>query len=179
MSLKITGQSGGPTELSASDDQFGVMTQVPENAVFHSPAGLKGADGNTAFGGTFTLAAYFEQTTDATTTVTLCNADAPYKFRILSCTARCIDDANGAVRSPAGMASLAVNTNTSGQEAAFAADLKGMRPGEMRDVPGNTTDADEVSTNGSLTVAMKTRVPATGVTNTLKTLVELTCMRVV
>ncbi len=176
MSLVILGQSGGPTQLSAHDDQFGLMTQVPSGAVMHSPAGLTAADGNTAFGHPFKLVAYFEQTTDGTTTVSLCSSDAPYKFRVLSCRATLVDEGNGVARSANGRLSLTVK---SGNNVAFAAQLKNMVQGEERSLPGNTTTGNVVAESGSLAVALKSRLPLTNDTNTIKMLVEMTCIRVI
>lgn len=176
MSLKIIGQEGGPTELSANDDSFGLLTQVPENAVYHSPDGLSNADGNTAFGTPYKLVDYFEQTTDGTTTVTHCNSDAPYKFRILACHVTMMDDANGVARSANGRLSLSVK---SGDNVAFAAQLKDMAMGEERNLPGNTTTGNVVAEGGSLSVSLQSRLPLTNETNTMKMLVELTCIRVI
>lgn len=176
MGLKVIGQEGGPTELSANDDKFGLLTQVPENAVFHSPDGLSNADGNTAFGTPFKLVDYFEQTTDGTTTVTHCSSDAPYKFRVLLCKVTMVDDANGVARSANGRLSLSVK---SGDNVAFAAQLKDMVQGEERNLRGNTTPGNVVASGGSLSVTLQSRIPLTNDTNTMKMLVELTCIRVI
>ncbi len=95
MSLVILGQSGGPTQLSANDDKFGVMTQVPSGAVKHSEDGLTNADGNSGYGSTFNLLAYFKHTAtsaEQVTTVNFCDADSPYKLRVLGIKVRCISN---------------------------------------------------------------------------------------
>ncbi len=174
MSLNETGRTGVKVNLTA-DGVFGVVTQDPES-MLNSPGGLTNADGNTAFGQAFTLAAYFTATADDSQTVSFCSSDAPFKFRVLKCEATLFDDANGVVRSANGRMSVSV---LAGSAAVASAQLKDMVTNETRRVPLNTTGNEVVSANGSLSVKTVSRVPLTNDTNTMKLLVELTCLRVI
>lgn len=181
MSVKITGQSGGPTVLSANDDRFGLMTQEPEGAVFHSSEGLEGSNGSTAFGSTFTLACHF--TTggpsggDLISTVTLCNANAPYKFRILKVRATMLDEGNGRLREAANSCHIAV---LGLNDSVASGDISNLRQTESQDLELSRTGGEVITgTTGSLSVVAKIRMGETGVTDTLKILVELACLRVI
>jgi hypothetical protein len=173
MSLNEVGRTGVKVNLTA-DGVLGVVTQDPES-MLHSPGGLTNADGNTAFGQSVKMVAYFTATADDSQTVSLFSSDAPWKFRVLKCEATLMDDANGVVRSPNGRLSLSV---LSGSSVVCAAQLKGMTMNEVRNVPLNTTGGEEVSANGSLSVKVVSRVPLTNDTNTMKLFVELTLLRV-
>lgn len=180
MSLVILGQSAGPTQLSANDDQFGLMTQVPDGAVQHSPDGLTGSNANTAFGVPFTLACYFTTSNPSGGTITLskalCSSDAPYKFRVLRARVTMLDEANGRLRE--GMNSLRVHVKA-GSTSVCGADVSDMLQLEERSLPLNRSGGEEVAAGGSLTVACDVRLGETGDTDTLSLLVELTCMRVI
>lgn len=180
MSLKVVGQSGGPTELRADDDKFGVMTQVPEGAVHHSPGGLTNASGNTNFGTPFSLACYFTTSNpsagDVELTNTLCNSDAPYKLRVLRATVTMVDEANGRLREAANSCSVAV---LAGSDSVAAGDVSNLRQLEAQNLKLSRTGGEVVSSSGSLSVRVALRMGETGVTDTLSLLVELTCVRVI
>jgi len=180
MSLVILGQSAGPTKLSANDDVFGLMTQVPEGAVRHSPDGLANADSNTAYGVPFTLVSYFSGSSPtggfSNPTVALCSADAPYKFRVLKARVTMIDDANGRLRD--GMNSLNVYVTQAGNSVA-SGDMTDLRQLEDRDLEMSRTGGEVVNLSGTLTVGAKIRLGETGSTDTLTFQVELTCLRVI
>jgi len=180
MSLVVLGQSAGPTQLSANDDVFGLMTQVPEGAVKHSPGGLTGATGNTAFGAPFTLLTYFTTSAPSggaeTLTKALANADCPYKLRVLKARVTMIDEANGRLREAANSCSVSIDN---GDYAMGAVDISDMRQLEERNVVLNRIGNEEVDTDNSLQVQVHLRLGETGVTDTLTLLVELVCMRVI
>ena len=93
MSLNETGRTGVKVNLTA-DGVLGIVTQDPES-MLHSmgPDGLLLADGNTAFGGPFSMLFYFTHSTTSavqTTTSTPVTADSPFKFRVLGVKVRCI-----------------------------------------------------------------------------------------
>ncbi len=179
MSLVILGQSAGPTQLSANDDQFGLMTQVPDGAVQHSPDGLTGGNANTAFGAPFMLACYFTTSnpTSGSTTLSkaLCSSNAPYKFRVLRARVTMLDEANGRLRE--GMNSLRVKV-TSGSASVCAGDISDMRQLEEKLLELSRSGGEEVAADGSLTVSCDVRLGETGATDTLSLLIELTCIRV-
>jgi hypothetical protein len=178
--LTILGQTGGPTQLTANDDTFGIMTQVPDGAVMHSEAGLTAADANTAFGVPFTLMCHFTtgnpEGGSTTLSTTLCDANAPYKFRVLRCRASMLDDANGMLREAANSAVVKI---TAGEGAIGAGDVSDLRQLDERLIPIARTGDEVVDEDGTLTVECDVRLGETGSTDTLSMLVELTCIRVI
>jgi hypothetical protein len=174
MGLKEVGRTGVQVNLGA-DGVTGIVTQDPES-MLHSIGGLTNADGNTAWGLAFTIVGYFTATTDDSQTITVFDSDAPFKFRVLKCGCTLVDDANGVIRGPNGQLSLSV---LAGSAVVCASQLKDMGMSEVRNVLLNTTGGEVVSADGSLSVKVVSRVPLTNDTNTMKLLVELTCMRVI
>ena len=181
MSLIIHGQSGGQTVLSADDDKFGVMTQVPENAVSHSQGGLTASNGSTGFGTPFTLATYHTTTNptagDTTLTTTLASADAPYKMRILGAKVTMLNEANGMLRKAANSCSVQVLGLT---DSIAALDVSDMKQSEQKAMVLSRTGGEVITaSSGSLSVVSKVRLGETGTTDTLSMLIELTCLRVI
>lgn len=184
MSLVVLGQSGGPTSLSANDDVFGLMTQVPEGAVKHDEAGLLDADGSTAFGATFKILARFGATPSVslqTTNVDFCTDDAPYKFRVLGVKTRCID--NHGARDLPGMnyCKVSVQKNDGSDNYTDIVPqfhVEDMVPGDAR-VPDVIHQVDaEVDENKGLRCTMQ--VKGSGVTvSAVSFMVEIECLRVV
>ncbi len=177
MSLTILGQSGGPTSLSANDDTFGIMTQVPTGAVKHSEGGLKNASGNTNFGTPFNLTCYTSQTADAETAVNFCSSNAPYKFQVLSAEVTCLDDGKGA--SAGGQNGCSVGLNQGGRSGMGSVDAGGMEQGETREVKMGLSGNDVVAESGSLRVQVNSRLGLHDKAFTYKLLVTLKCVRVV
>lgn len=177
MSLVILGQSGGPTQLSANDDTFGIMTQVPTGAVKHSEAGLKAATGNTNFGTPFDLTCYVAHATDTKTSINLCSSDAPYKFQVLSAEVTCLDDGKGA--SEGGQSGCSVGINQGGSSGMGSVDAGGMIQGETRKVKMGSTGNDVVAADGSLRVQVNSRLGLHDKSFTYKLLITLKCVRVI
>lgn len=184
MSLVILGQSGGPTQLSANDDQFGLMTQVPSGAVKHSEDGLTNADGNTGYGAPMVLLAYFEHATTAAeqiTTVTFCDANAPYKFRVLGIKVRCIDSFSSQFQD--GHGRVQVTLEDGDGSSVFTSLLSWVEVGDM-----NSGDAREASvihqdtaiigSGEGLRCRFSSAANAGGTLPTVKFLVEVQCLRV-
>ena len=184
MSLVILGQSGGPTRLSANDDQFGLMTQDPTGAVKHSDGGLTDADGNTAFGSPFTLLAYFEHATTAAeqiTTVSFCAANAPYKFRVLGIKARCIDSFSRHFKDGHGRAQVTLEDGDG--SAVFTGllpwtEVGDMNPGDAREVSLVNQDSAVIDADEGLRCRFSSAANAAGKLPTVKFLVEVQCLRV-
>ncbi len=178
MSLVILGQSGGPTQLSANDDQFGVMTQVPSGAVMHSQAGLTAADGNTAFGASFKLVAYLSKTATGTTSVDLCSSNCPYKLRILKVKVRVMDDARHRAHRIYGTASVVVRKGTTGAPIA-SAHFGELHSNQEKDVPVVTEGSDIVAVDASLQVFFNAVLPGLRASTTYTAVCELECVRVI
>lgn len=178
MSLVILGQSGGPTSLSANDDQFGLMTQVPTGAVKHSPGGLTNADGNTAYGAPFKLVAYLSKTATGTTSVDLCSSDCPYKLRVLKVKVRVLDDAKGRARKAHGAVSVVVRKGTTGTPIA-SAHFGELRSNQEKDVPVSTEGSDVVAVNASLQVYFDAVLPTQKASTTYTAVCEVECVRVI
>lgn len=177
MSVKIVGQSGAPTELNASDDVFGLLTQVPEGGVFHSQDGLTGGDGNTAYGNPFQLVAYAEQAASGTTTVNLCASDAPYAFLVTGAEVHCLDDGKGA--SEGGQNGCVVGISQGGASGIGSVDCGGIKTGEKRKVETGLPGNGVVPADGSLRVMFKSRLGLHDKAFTYKLLCTLSCIRVV
>jgi hypothetical protein len=171
MALVERGRTGVTVTL-APDAVTGVVTQDPES-MLHSIAGLTNADGNTAFGQTFTLGTYFTATGTGTTTTSLFSSNAPFKFRVLSCKVTMLDEANGRLRDGG------ANHLTVSVPGVVGADVSDLRQLESRDLPLSRSGSEVVSEDGSLSVVADVRLGDTGVTDTLAVLVELTCLRVI
>ena len=169
--LNEVGRTGVKVNLIA-DGVMGVVTQDPES-MLHSIAGLEAADANTAFGQTFPLVAHFTATGTGTSTATFFNADAPWKFRVLSCKVEMLDEANGRLRDGG------INHLTVSVPGVVGADVSDLRQLESRDLPLSRSGSEVVAANGSLSVVADVRLGDTGSTDTLKVLVELTCLRVI
>ncbi len=184
MSLVILGQSGGPTELSADDDVFGLMTQVPSGAIKHSPGGLENADGNTAIGAPFALLAYVtHDTTHAkqTTTVTITSDSIPYKMRVLSAKVRCITNRSEDFRQGYGYVRLQVqDSDGSGvwSNLLTVEDAGSMETGDIKEVsclePANVI----LSADEGLRVQADSSADSFGTNPTVSFIVELQCIRV-
>lgn len=171
MSLNEQGRTGVKVNLTA-DGVMGIVSQDPES-MLHSPGGLEDANGNTAFGQKFTVQAHFTATTTGTTTANIFSSDAPFKFRVAKCMVTMLDEANGRLRD-GGASSLAISL-----PGIVGEDVSDMRQLESRELALSRSGSEVVSADGSLSVVAKLRMPNTGVTDTLKVLVTLDCMRVV
>lgn len=184
MSLAILGQTGGPTQLSANDNLFGLMTQVPSGAVKHSEDGLTNADGNTGYGIPFTLLAYFEHATTAakqTTTVTFCDANAPYKFRVLGIKVRCVDSLSNQFRNGYGHVQVALEDGDG--SSVFTPLLPWVQIGDMNS--GDTKEASVIRQDTAVVAAdeglrcrLSSAANSGGTLPTVKFLVEVQCLRV-
>ena len=184
MALTILGQSGGPTELSANDDIFGLMTQVPTGALKHSPAGAEDADGNTAFGAPITLLAYMSHTTtyaEQTTTVTYTSDGMPYKLRVLSAKVRCIANRPEDFKLGYGYVKCQVQDSDGAgvwSQVLGAEDLGDMEPGDIREITCLEPSNVIISTDEGLRVKFDSSADSFGTNPTATFLVELQCMRV-
>jgi hypothetical protein len=183
--LTILGQTGGPTQLSANDDVFGIMTQVPSGAVMHSPGGLENADGNTAFGAPFTLMAYMTHSTTAaeqSTTVTFTSDGIPYKLRVLSAKVRCVANRSEDFRPGYGFVRAQVQdgdgsgtwTNLLSVE-----DMGSMEAGNVREHPCLDPANVIVSADEGLRVKFDSQADSYGTNPTATFIVELQCIRVI
>lgn len=180
MSLVILGQSGGPTKLSANDDQFGLMTQDPTGAVKHSDDGLTAANAGTAYGQPFTLVVHLTTSNpeggDTTLSKALTSSDAPYKFRVLRVKVTMLDEANGRLREAANSCHIAV---LAGNDSVAAGDVSDLKQLDERSLSLSRTGGEVIAASGSLSVTARVRLGETGTTDTLSLLVELSCIRVV
>ena len=185
MSLVILGQSGGPTELSANDDVFGLMTQVPTGAVKHDEAGLTNADGSTAFGHEFTLIAYATKTTsvaEQTTTVTLSSDAIPYKIRVLGARVRCIANRPGQFRNGYGHVRVQVEDGDGSgtwTSIVIAENVGDMAEGDIRDLPDVNHSNAVIAADEGLRVRVTMKADSYGINPTATFMVELRCMRVI
>lgn len=183
--LTILGQSGGPTELSANDDVFGLMTQVPTGAMKHDEAGLTNADGSTAFGHEFTLVAYATKTTSAaeqTTTVTLSSDAIPYKIRVLSARVRCISNRPAEFGDGYGYVRVFVEDGDGSgtwTTITLADNVGDMAEGELRDLPDVVPGNAVIAANEGLRVRVTMKADSYGINPTATFMVELRCMRVI
>lgn len=171
MALTEEGRTGVRVTLTA-DGVMGVVTQDPES-MLHSPGGLENANGNTAFGQEFTVSAYFTATATGTTTASIFSADAPFKLRVIKCAVTMLDEANGRLRDGG------INHLTISVPGILGGDVSDLRQRESRELALSRSGAEEVSANGSLSIVADVRLGNSGSTDTLKVLVELTCLRVV
>jgi hypothetical protein len=174
--LTILGQSGGPTELAANDT-LGVMTQVPEKGIRHSPNGLKGATGNRNYGTPFDLNCYVAHATSTETAVDFCSSDAPYNFLIMGGEVTCLDDGKGA--SEGGQNGCSVGVNKGGASSIGSVDCGGMKVGEVRKIDMGMSGNDVVSTDDSLRVQANSRLGLHDKAFTYKLLITLRCVRVI
>ena len=183
MSLVILGQSGGPTQLSANDDVFGLMTQVPAGAVKHSPAGLTDSDGNSAFGVPFNLLAYFKHTATSVeqiTTVNFCAANAPYKFRVLGIKVRCISNRPKVFE---GHGRAQVTLEDGDGSSVFTdilpwAEVGNMETGDTKEVSVVHQDTAIIDTDEGLRCRFSSAASAGVSLPTIEFLVEVQCLRV-
>ena len=185
MSLVILGQSGGPTNLSANDDVFGLMTQVPEGAVKHDEGGLTRADGGTAFGAPFNLLAYATHSTTyaAQTTTTTFTSDAmPYKMRVLGAKVRCLANRSEDFRKGYGyLRAVIENGDGSGVWTSILnmENLGDMEAGDIREIPFVDNGNAVIAENEGLRVKMTSSADSYGTNPTASFVVELQCIRVI
>lgn len=183
--LTVLGQSGGPTQLSANDDVFGIMTQVPSGAVMHSPAGLTNADGNSAFGVPLLLLAYATHSTTAaeqTTTVTFTSDGMPYKIRVLGVKVRCLAGRPEDFQPGYGHVRASVEDGDGSSTWSSILELEDLGLMETGDVKEHAVlensnaviDADE-----GLRVKVTSKADSFGTNPTASFIVELQCIRVV
>jgi len=184
MSLDIKGQAGGRTELTADDDTFGLMTQVPNPSVHHSPGGLTDADGNSAFGVPFTLVASFSHSTtyaEQSTTCTLADENMPYKVRVLGVRVRCL--ANRPFDFRQGYGYVRVQVQDSDGSAVWTHILSGlevgdMEAGEVKEVSVTNEDLAVIDEDEGLRVVMASVADSYGTNPTASFVVEVQCVRV-
>ncbi len=182
--LTILGQSGGPTQLSANDDVFGIMTQVPSGAVMHSPGGLENADGNSAFGAPFTIMAYMTHSTTyarQTTTVTFTSDGIPYKLRVLSAKLRCIANRSEDFRDGYGYIGCRVqDSDGSGvwSQIVGVNQMGDMEAGDVREISVLEPSNVILSADEGLRVVFDSSADSFGTNPTATFMVELQCMRV-
>lgn len=184
MSLVILGQSGGPTQLSANDDQFGLMTQVPSGAVKHSDGGLTDADGNTAFGSPFAILAYFEHATttaEQITTVDFFSENAPYKFRILGIKVRCISSRASEFKSGYGRVQITLEDGDG--SSVFTpllpwTEVGDMKSGDTKEVSVIHQATAVIGSGEGLRCRFSSNASSGGTLPTVKFLVEIQCLRV-
>lgn len=169
--LDERGRSGVQVRLYA-DGALGITTQDPES-MLHSVGGLTNADGNTAFGHTFKINAYFTSSATGTTTASIFSSDAPFKFRVLGCRVTMLDEANGRLRDGG------INHLTISVPGIVAGDVSDLRQRESRELTLSRSGSEEVAADGSLSIVADVRLGSTGSTDTLSVLVELTCLRVI
>ena len=185
MSLTITGQSGGPTELSANDDVFGIMTQVPENAVFHSPGGLVAANRNSAFGIPLNLLAYATHTTTyatQTTTVTFSSSTIPYKLRVLGVKIRCLAGSPQDFQDGYGFVRASVEDGDGSGGWTNILNIEGlgdMETGNVREIAIIEHSRAVIGVNKGLRVKVASQADSFGTNPTASFIVELQCLRVI
>lgn len=182
--LTILGQSGGPTELSANDDVFGLMTQVPAKAVLHSPGGLTNADGNNAFGAVLHLMAYASHSStyaEQTTTVTFTSDGMPYKLRVLGVKVRCLENKSGDFRPGYGYIRASVEDSDGSGVWTSVLQIEGLGDMEAGDVREQTVvnhSTAVIAANEGLRVKVTTQADSFGTNPTVSFIVELQCIRV-
>ena len=185
MSLVILGQSGGPTQLSANDDVFGLMTQVPTGAVKHDEAGLTNADGSTAFGQEFSLIGYATKSTtvaEQTTTITLASDDLPYKVRVLGVKVRCISNRPAEFQDGYGYVRVLVEDgdgDSTWSLIASAENVGDMVEGEVRELEDLDHSTAVIDADEGLRVKVTVKADSSGINPTVAFMVELRCMRVI
>jgi hypothetical protein len=180
----MVGQAGGKTKLTADENVFGIMTQDPQESMFHSPGGLTDATGNSAWGTPFTLMSYFTHSTTyaaQTSTCTLSDEDMPYKVRVLGIRVRCV--ANRPQEFRPGYGSVVVRVQKSDGAAAWSDLLRdhevgAMEAGDVKDVPVTNEDLAEIAADEGLRVAMVSKADSFGVNPTATFIVEVQCIRV-
>ncbi len=183
--LTILGQSGGPTRLTANDDTFGLMTQVPDGAVMHSPGGLTDADGNTSYGAPFNLLVYASHsgTHAAQTTTKAFTSDAmPYKVRVLGVKVRCLDNRSEDFRDGYGYVRAVVEDGDGNGVWTSVLNVEGMgdmEAGDVREVPVVQHSRAVVDTDEGLRVTVTSRADSFGTNPTASFVVEVQCVRVI
>lgn len=182
--LTILGQTGGPTELTANDDVFGLMTQVPSGAVLHSPAGLTNANGNSAFGVPLNLLAYATHTTThaaQTTTVTFTSDGMPYKVRVLGVKVRCLANKSENFRDGYGYVRVQVEDgdgSSTWTQILTVENVGDMEAGDVREIAVVDHSNAVVDTDEGLRVKVTSRADSFGENPTASFIVELQCIRV-
>jgi hypothetical protein len=176
MALTVTGQSGGPTSLSAKDDGFGVMTQDPLTNKNHSPDGLTNASQNTAFNSPVTILTYFSVSNPSAASLADESASftVPYKLRITRAKVKLLDNAGGRLGQGLNRCSVAITGIAS-------LDISDLKQGEERDIelPGGTT-LSELAEDATLEVKLHGLLgEAEASTDVLEMIVELTFIRVI
>lgn len=182
--LTVLGQTGGPTQLSANDNVFGLMTQVPEGAVKHSPAGLTDADGNSAFGVPINLLVYASHSTtyiEQSTTVTFTTDGMPYKIRVLGVKVRCIANKPENFKDGYGYIRVAVEDGD-GMEAwtsiLHTDGLGDMEDGDVKEMAVVEHTNAVIDTDEGLRVTVTSSADSFGTNPTASFIVELQCIRV-
>lgn len=173
--LNEVGRTGVKVNLVA-DGVTGVVTQDPES-MLHSMAGLTNADGNVAFGQSFTLVAYLSRTATGTTSVDLFSSDCPFKLRVLKVKVRVLDDAKGRARKGDGSVSVVVRKGTTGVPVA-SVHFAELETNQEKDVPVVTEGVDIVAANASLQVYFNAVLPTQRASTTYTAVCEVECLRV-
>ncbi len=184
MSLTILGQTGGPTQLSANDSVIGLMTQVPSGSVNHSPDGLTGGDGNSAFGTPIHLLAYATHTTTPavqTTTVTFTSDGMPYKLRVLGVKVRCLAGSPRDFQPGYGYVRATVEDSDGSGVWTSVLNVEGlgdMNPGDVREQAVIEHSNAVIAANEGLRVKISTKSDSNQTNPTASFIVELQCIRV-
>lgn len=184
MSLVILGQSGGPTQLSANDDVFGLMTQVPSGAVKHSDGGLTNGDGASAFGVPFNLLVYATHSTtyaEQTTTKTFATDDLPYKLRVLGVKVRCVAGSPENFREGYGFIRLQVEDGDGSgtwSKILNVEQLGEMEAGDVREFAVVDFDNAVVDADEGLRIRITSKADSFGTNPTASFIAELQCLRV-
>ena len=184
MGLAILGRSGGPTELSANDNVFGLMTQVPAKAVKHSPAGLTDANGNSAFGTPINLLAYATHSTThaaQTTTVTFTSDGMPYKLRVLGVKIRCFANRSEDFQEGYGYIRAAVEDGDGSGVWSSILHVEGlgdMEAGDVREIAVIDHTNAVIDTDEGLRVKLTSSADSFGTNPTASFVIELQCIRV-
>lgn len=185
MSLTILGQSGGPTQLTADDDVFGMMTQVPDEGLRHSPDGLTSADGNSAFGVPFHLLAYVSHSTTyatQTTNGTFTSDGMPYKLRVLGVKIRCLASRPEDFRDGYGYVRVQVeNGDGSGTWTGILTveQVGDMEAGDVREIAVVDHTNAVVGVDEGLRIRVFSQADSFGTNPTVSYVVELQCLRIV
>jgi len=185
MGLTILGRSASETELSDNEAVFGVMTQVPNKGMLHSPDGLTNGDGNTAFGIPFSVLAHATHTTThaaQTTTCTITSDGMPYKIRVLGVKVRCLANRPEDFQDGWGHINAQVeDSDGSGVWTSILAmeGLGDMEAGDVREMAAVNETTAVIDSDEGLRVKITSRADSFGTNPTASFVVELQCLRVI
>ena len=179
MALVERGRTGVTTILAA-DTVTGLVTQDAYSPL-HSADGWRAADGNVAYGIPFKILFYFTHTLTAavqTTTTSVFSSNAPFKFRVIKGTYQSVATVRdpGNFETQLGNALIAVR---SGNDPILGNTVASMIAGSVKDLQVGFVSNAEIDEDGSLSAAFTTSGTSATVGETMTSVLELECMRII